>query len=265
MFRQHTPIERHLIRGREVFVKRDDLFGRPPSPPLGKLRGARLLLQRLFDSGVRIVGCWDTRISALGQGIAACCGELPGMKVLVAYPAKKHVVVPHSIRIAEALGAEIVPVRAARIPISFALARRIVESRKGIMLPFGLECAEAVEAVSLEAATVPKAYTRGGTAVVCSGSGVTLTGLIRGLRGRPSLFLAVSSGRSPLNILRCVTRYNESTRGVQVEPASCPYSEAIQYDCPFPSNPHYDLKAWRFLDQNMNRLPDPLLFWNVGA
>jgi hypothetical protein len=265
MFADHTPIERYRVVQRPVFVKRDDLYASPPCPPLGKLRGARVLLKKLFADGVRLVGCWDTRISALGQGVAACCRELPGMKALVSYPALKGGLVPEPLLIARRLGAEILPVRAGRITISFAESRQIVESRGGVMLPFGLECSEAVKAVTSEAARVPKKFTEGGSVLVCSGSGVTLAGLVLGLRGHPSAFHAISSGRSPANILRCVARYGAPTKHIIVHPASVPYNEAIQWYCPFPSHPHYDLKAWRFLVENIKQMTKPIFFWNIGA
>src|SRR5271170_6829744 len=89
LFRNDTPIDRYRLARRWVYVKRDDLYAAPPAPPLAKLRGAMSLLTRLYSEGIRLVGCWDTRISALGQGIAACCATFPGMKVIVAYPKTK--------------------------------------------------------------------------------------------------------------------------------------------------------------------------------
>src|SRR5260370_38973516 len=86
LFHEDTPIERYFLDGRSVYVKRDDLYAAPPAPPLAKLRGAMSLLTRLYSDGVRLVGCWDTRISALGQGIAACCSCFPCMRTIVAYP-----------------------------------------------------------------------------------------------------------------------------------------------------------------------------------
>jgi len=266
MFRHHTPIESYLVRGTEVLVKRDDLYGSWPAPPLGKLRGARVLLRKLFDGGTRLVGCWDTRISALGQGIAACCSELPGMNALLTYPAKKGCEVPRPLQVAESLGAEVLGVRAGRITISFSEGRKVVENRGGTMLPFGLECAEAVYAVSSEAGLVPPSCTHGGTVVLCAGSGVTLAGLLLGLRGQPSRFIAASSGRSPRSIARCLRKYGAFTSSeIHIEPARCPYSEPIRQDCPFPSHPHYDLKAWRLLCEEIDHLAKPILFWNVGS
>jgi 1-aminocyclopropane-1-carboxylate deaminase/D-cysteine desulfhydrase-like pyridoxal-dependent ACC family enzyme len=266
IFRDDTPVERHHLGRRWVYVKRDDLYAGPPAPPLAKLRGAMSLLARLYADGFRLVGCWDTRISALGQGIAACCATFPGMKAIVAYPRIKGSDTPKAIAKASELGGEVLPVVAGRITISFAAARREVESRGGVMLPFGLECPESVASVAQAAATVPPSYTMGGTVVVSTGSGATLAGLVRGLRGRPSKFVGVSSGRSADSIQRCLCRYGiEKSRAIGIVPAPEAYYVPIDYKCPFPSHPHYDRKAWRYLAENANLLEPPLFFWNVGA
>src|SRR4051812_36668651 len=97
IFREDTPIEQHRIGKRPVYVKRDDLYASPPAPALGKLRGAMSLLGKLYSQGIRVVGCWDTRISALGQGIAACCATFPDMKAIVAYPKSKGSDVPQAV------------------------------------------------------------------------------------------------------------------------------------------------------------------------
>jgi len=266
VFRRSTPLERHSIGRGEAWVKRDDLFARWPAPPLGKLRGARTLLRRLYGEGVRLVGCWDTRISALGQGIAVCARELPGLRVLVAYPATRGSMVPEPLRIASELGAEVLPVRAGRISISFAEARRRVESRGGVLLPFGLDCIESVAAIQKESAKIPDQAVQGGTVVVSCGSGVTLAGLIRGLGHRPSRYIGVSSGRSVGMIERCLSKYVENCLdNVDIIPAEHAYAEELAISCPFPSHPNYDQKAWDFLQRNFRSLRTPILFWNVGA
>jgi 1-aminocyclopropane-1-carboxylate deaminase/D-cysteine desulfhydrase-like pyridoxal-dependent ACC family enzyme len=266
IFRDDTPIEQHQVCGRPVYVKRDDLYAVPPAPPLAKLRGAMVILEKLYLEGVRLVGCWDTRVSALGQGIAVCCSNFPGMTAIVAYPKTKNSDVPQAIVKAGELGAEILPVIAGRITISFAAARQQVERLGGVMLPFGLECPEAVSCVEHSASTVPCEYTSGGTVVISAGSGATLAGLVRGLRGKPQRFLGVSSGRSTESIWRCLRRYGiEKSEAVELIPAREPYNVSVDFECPFPSNPHYDRKAWRFLAENVGSLKPPLFFWNVGA
>jgi 1-aminocyclopropane-1-carboxylate deaminase/D-cysteine desulfhydrase-like pyridoxal-dependent ACC family enzyme len=265
LFRNSTPIESHRAGSRRVFVKREDLYGITPAPPLGKLRGLRLFLADANRRGIDLVGCWDTRISMLGLGLAACCREFPGMRCIVSYPMGKGDKTPLQAEQAASLGAELLPVPAARINICFAATRRYVEKRGGVMLPFGLECEKAVEAVATEARRVNRAFFSGGTVVLSCGSGVSLAGLLRGLSAQPHRIVGISSGRSLANILRCVRRYAEIPNYLELREAQALYKTAIRFPCPFPSNPHYDLKAWKYLVENRARLRGPLLFWNIGA
>jgi hypothetical protein len=266
LFKRTTPLERYRIGRRTTWVKRDDLFAKWPAPPLGKLRGVRTLLRRLYMEGVRLVGCWDTRISALGQGVTVCARELAGLRVIVAYPVSQRSVLPEPVRAASNLGAEVLPVRAGRISISFAEARRLVENRGGVLLPFGLACIESVTAIEEEAAQIPDEAVQGGTVVVSCGSGVTLAGLIRGLGHRPTRYIGVSSGRSIRMIESCLKRYGvKLSSHIKIIPAQYSYAKALAISCPFPSHPNYDLKAWDFLQKNLDSLRGPLLFWNVGA
>lgn len=266
LFRQHTPIESYVVSGRHVRVKRDDLFGLKPAPPLAKLRGMRVVLRRLYDEGVRLTGCWDTRVSKLGLGLAACSTELSGMRCVVSYPTKKGEPEPESVREARTLGAEVYATPGNRISISFAAARKYVNERGGVMLPFGLECQEAVEGVAAEAATVHREFVEEGTVVLSCGSGVTLAGLLSGLPVLPHKVVGLSSGRSVKNIMSCVKRYvKEIPDCLEVHEALLPYSTVPVFSCPFPSHPNYDLKAWKFLEDNLMDFRDPLLFWNIGS
>jgi 1-aminocyclopropane-1-carboxylate deaminase/D-cysteine desulfhydrase-like pyridoxal-dependent ACC family enzyme len=266
LFRQHTPIESYRVRGSEVFVKRDDLFARKPAPPLAKLRGLRLILGNAYKGGTRLVGCWDTRISKLGEGLAACCTQFPDLECIVSYPRKKNAAEPESIKAAAKLGATVYPVPGGRLTISFAKARTYVREQGGMMLPFGLECPETVDGVRREAVTIPRELLNNGTLVVCCGSGVTLAGLILGLPTLPRRIVGVSSGRSVRSIMACLNRYvAEIPPCLELREAQMPYSDALSFDCPFPSHPNYDLKAWKFLIDDIRNLGEPILFWNIGA
>jgi 1-aminocyclopropane-1-carboxylate deaminase/D-cysteine desulfhydrase-like pyridoxal-dependent ACC family enzyme len=260
-----TPIEQYSILGRTVFVKREDLFGVYPAPPLGKLRGLNVLLRKYHAQDVKIVGCWDTRVSKLGQGLAALVQKFGDMHAIVSYPARTGEAVPEAIRTAEALGAEIVPIRGNHVSICYAQVTKIVAKRRGTMLPFGLECPESVTAIASEAASLPPELSAG-TIVLCCGSGVTLAGLLRGLRGLPRRVIGVSSGRSVTKIMACLSRYLDGIpKCVEINPASMPYNHCLDFRCPFPAHPNYDLKAWKFLVDNIDSLRDPVFFWNIGA
>lgn len=153
-----------------------------------------------------------------------------------------------------------------RINISFARARDYVRDHGGLMLPFGLECIEAVDGVRREAARTSLDLLKNGTLVVCCGSGVTLAGLLCGLPTLPKRIVGVSSGRSVKTITACLRRYVTNLPScLELHEAEIPYSSALSFSCPFPSHPNYDLKAWKFLIDNLRSSKAPILFWNIGA
>ncbi len=266
MFRERTPIESHVLNGRSVFVKRDDLYGIPPAPPLAKLRGLRHLLARKIDEGFDAFGCFETRVSNVGHGLAAAVSEIPGARCIVGYPRAGKKPPPQSVEMAADLGAETFPVRNNYVAICYAQVRKYVESQGAFMIPFGFECVEAVEAVEREAARTPDKLVDRASVIVTCGSGVTLAGLIRGFGARPARYFGVSSGRSIGKIEACLHRNLERIpRQLEIVPASMPYAEAPAIRCPFPTHPNYDLKAWEFLADHLDEVADPILFWNVGA
>lgn len=265
LYLEQTPLEVHRVGSVPVSVKRDDLYGRPPAPPLGKLRGLRRVLRDRFESGIRLVGCWDTRVSRLGEGLAVACHEFPGLRAIVSYPTRVGVPVPEWVERAQRVGAVAIPVRGNFIRVCHAQARRQVEALGGSMLPFGLECRESVLSVAHEAARLPVEIASG-TVVLSCGSGVTLAGLLLGLPSRPRRVIGVSAGRSPARIRACVERYVASVpEFVEVRAAAMPYDQRATVPCPFPAHPNYDLKAWQYLCEHIATLPPPVLFWNIGA
>jgi 1-aminocyclopropane-1-carboxylate deaminase/D-cysteine desulfhydrase-like pyridoxal-dependent ACC family enzyme len=261
-----TPILEYSVSDRIIFVKREDLFGIHPAPPLGKLRGLEVLLSEYHAEGVTIVGCWDTRVSKLGQGLAALVRNFPGMRAIVSYPTRYGFAVPEAVDIAASLGAEILPVRGNHVSICYSQVRKRVTARGGKMLPFGLECEQAVHAIADEAATLPAKFVASATFILSCGSGVTVAGLVKGLRATPRRIVGISSGRSLGKIRACICRYvGMFPKFVELRPAAFPYYVALEYPCPFPSHPNYDLKAWKFAIDNLPTLHDPVVFWNIGA
>jgi 1-aminocyclopropane-1-carboxylate deaminase/D-cysteine desulfhydrase-like pyridoxal-dependent ACC family enzyme len=261
-----TPIEQYYISGRTVYVKRDDLYGKYPAPPLGKLRGLRVLLDKFYKNSVRVIACWDTRVSKLGQGLSALAVNYKNLKTIVSYPVKKGEGVPEAIRIAKELGAEVYPIRGNHVSICYSQVKKYVELLGGEILPFGLECIESVNAVAKEARSVPNSYIKDGTLILCCGSGVTLSGLLIGLNCAPKKIIGISSGRSIKSIARCLKKYVKYLpTSLNLQEPLMPYYEKSKSPCPFPCHPNYDLKAWEYLLNNIENLDDPIFFWNVGS
>jgi len=182
----------------------------------------------------------------------------------VVYPQSKTYLKPFNIEQVAALGGEMIAIRSNVLPICYAQAKKIVGSMDGRLLPFGMECHESINAIAAEAATVPVSLCCRGTLIVPCGSGVTLAGVLRGLPVKPRSIIGVSSGRSVLNIEKCIRRYVDTSKLKIVAP-SMPYDKFPLIDCPFPVDPYYDLKAWKFLSDNVAQLVEPILFWNIGG
>jgi 1-aminocyclopropane-1-carboxylate deaminase/D-cysteine desulfhydrase-like pyridoxal-dependent ACC family enzyme len=264
MYREHTPLQSYWIAGRTVVVKRDDLYAKAPAPPLAKLRGMRSILANAAACGVSIVGCFEARVSSIGHALAAAVQDFPGIHAIVVHSDSG--VKRPSLCAAAALGAELVQIPPNYLNVCHAKARDLLAARGGYLLPFGLECREAVDAVAAEARTLPCDIVAHGTIVVCCGSGVTLAGLARGIRVGPHRLVGVSCGRSAVRITACLRRLlGGIPRMIEVHPPPLRYDQQALVECPFPCHPHYDLKAWMHLLRNHERYQDPLVFWNVGA
>ena len=115
LFREHTPIETYRLNGHLVHVKRDDLFGVQPAPPLAKMRGALVLLQKLKSQGIPHVGVFDTRVSMAGQGIAAISHVLK-LPCTVAFPLLKGCSTEEQKQ-ALLLGADLLPLKGGRTSV----------------------------------------------------------------------------------------------------------------------------------------------------
>lgn len=266
LYCDHTPIQQIDLAGRDVFVKRDDLYARAPAPPLAKLRGLRLILSQAVARPEKLIGCFEASQSRIGHGLAAAIREFPSLSCVVAYPFIKNREPSASVLAAKALGAALIPVPSNIVAICYRQAATQIAQRGGWMIPFGFDCPEAVQAVEAEARTVPGELVRGGTVVVPCGSGITLAGLLRGLEDKPARIIGVSVGRSVQNIRRCLARYVASLpETLEIRPATYLYRKAPKISAPFPCDRHYDLKAWDVVTQELSELPHPILFWNVGG
>jgi 1-aminocyclopropane-1-carboxylate deaminase/D-cysteine desulfhydrase-like pyridoxal-dependent ACC family enzyme len=265
LYLEHTPVETYNVAGHPVFVKRDDLFARPPAPPVAKLRGIRAILRRVHAQGSSCIGCFEASQSRIGHALAAACTAFPGLKCLVAYPAVRNRAVPSSALAAERLGARLIPIPSNIVAICYRKAAKLIEAQGAWMLPFGFECAEAVEAVEAEAARLPREFVEGGTVVVPCGSGVTLAGVMRGLEGQPAYVIGVSVGRSVKAIKACLERNAVSGSNIDIRAPMRTYRESASTPCPFPCDARYDLKGWEVLVAEIEYLRPPILFWNVGG
>lgn len=260
MLQEDTPVEEYTITGTKVFVKRDDLYGQYPAPPLAKLRGAKVLLEKLKNNGVKKVGVFDTRVSKAGQGIAYLCNQLE-IECLVGFPQIKNTRISETHQIARELGATLYPLKAGRTTICYSRFTRVVREEKGYMLPLGLVCQETVQALEYLSRALNGQFN---SIVLSTGTGTIATGVAL---GNKAIVYGVSCG---MNINKQWKRVwqlapDSLISNLRLIPPQYDYYTPVYNNCPFPTSPYYDAKAWEWLLKNIKQLEKPILFWNIGV
>ena len=268
-----TPIEKYLIRGKTVYVKREDLCTNYPLPPLEKLRGVYFYLKRLREEGVNLVGVIDTKVSKAGQGVSVLC-KILGLSCIVFYPQEKgKEELRTQQKISQENGATLYPLKGNRTMILYYQSKKIITEKGGIMLPWGLVIEDTVKEVEKVANTVPEELLTG-TLIVCVGSGTIFSGILRGLQKIPAKVIGIGVGKSNKSQWEVINknlhgldfkRILEIRYNTRIINSDYKYEDECKVDCPFQSHPNYDRKAWKYLIDNINNLKDPILFWNIGA
>lgn len=284
-----TPLERYPIArtplsdGGEVWVKREDLCTPPPGPNFSKLRGVAAHIAKRPEP---VIGVLDTYHSNGGWGVSYICRAL-GKRCVVYWPRFKadpaHGLARLQQQKAHALGAATVALPAGRSAILYHAARKHLREHsvdgESYFMPNALKLPESVTETAAEVARteLPDGMDRG-TVVVSVSSGTMAAGVLRGLAQRgcePHVVLHLGYSRSK----EAVQKYVEEAGGVpffrfaSVSIIDEGYSyrdeakpERWQAPPPFPCNPHYDLKAWWWLERfGYRQLPGPVLFWNIGG
>jgi hypothetical protein len=116
------------------------------------------------------------------------------------------------------------------------------------LLPFGLEADFAIETIA-EVSSKVDLKGMGVEEVWCAGgSGVLARGLRKGMDG------------AQLRVVQ-VGRALEAASYV----APWRFDQSCSVPCPFPSDPHYDAKAWAVLKSQSRAGLGKALFWNVAG
>jgi 1-aminocyclopropane-1-carboxylate deaminase/D-cysteine desulfhydrase-like pyridoxal-dependent ACC family enzyme len=244
-----TPLEEHG----GYLVKRDDLFGFGGSFG-GKVRSCLAIADtRPRPAGLVTSAARHSPQAAIVAGIAK---EL-GLPCHVWTAESKDPPTPELVA-AEKLGAEVRGVRPGYNSVIVKAAREDAERLGWREVPFGMECAEAVEQNARQAAALPAgaAYRR---IVVPVGSGMSLAGILTGMAraGNWAPVLGVMVGADRRYRLDQWGPGDWRTRATLV-PAGVPYSRAVEASLgDVLLDPIYEAKCAPFL-----RRGD--LLWIVG-
>lgn len=254
-----TPVENHVLNNRVIKVKRDDLAGRNPAPPLGKLRGfAELILSRRE----RIIAVADrSSASRTGWAVAYICAML-GRRCEIWARVRD----TYQLR-AEELGASVHYVGHAVVNVY----DHVIQPDDCYLIPDDCYLDALINDTHNEVERTGIVDMEVDNIVVSAGSGGLALGLMEGtdslgLAGCAKWWLHMGGSRRSAEFLaaRLEKEHGFDPGELNIIPPS-PEEQLPAEPAPFPANVTYERKAWRWLDKNVHKLKGSVLFWNAGA
>lgn len=265
LLHHNTPLEAYRIGNRVVWVKREDLCAPEGAPKFSKLRGVAAHLASRPES---VIGVLDTVHSQGGWAVSYLAAQL-GKRVVNFYPQFKLGEVRPMQNECQRLGAELYPLKPGRSFILYNQARRLL--REGwpdsYMMPNALKLAESVEETAIEVRHRELLSLVNGTWVVSISSGTIAAGVVKGLaqaQARPLVILHLGYSRPEAAARAYVHKMAGCTMPVELVDEGYDYRDAVDFPVEFPCNEYYDRKAYKWLVENLDRLIDPVVFWNIG-
>jgi len=227
-----TPIEQHG----DIWLKRDDLF---------EVAGVR---------GGKVRTCWVLSQGASGL-VTAGSRASPQVNIVahiarwLGLPCRVHTptgALSPEVRQAQQCGAQVIQHKAGYNNVIISRARDDARRLGWVEIPFGMECAEAVRQTASQVGNLPTDAKR---LVVPVGSGMSLAGIVTGLRtiGRELPILGVQVGADPIKRLNT---YAPSWRSmVELVPSGVDYhKDAARTEIGAVSlDPIYEAKCIPFL------------------
>jgi hypothetical protein len=219
-----------------ILVVRDDLF-----PGGTKAR----FMPALFDGAAELV--YASPAEGGAQTALAHCARRLGKKATIFVAARKR---QHDRTLEAArLGAKIVPVAPGYLSVVQARAREYCMRTGARLVPFGVDLPFAIDAIAAAARAtgiVPDE-------VWCAaGSGVLARGLAKAWPHARRYVVQVGRELSP-----------EDVAGARICAHGLDFGQAARTQPPFPSDPHYDAKAWEICCARHGA--GRVLFWNVAG
>jgi hypothetical protein len=220
---------------RGITVVRDDLF-----PGGTKAR----FIGQVFDGVAEAVYASPPEGGA--QTALATVARALGKRatIFVAQRAKPH---PRTLEAAR-LGAKVVPVAPGYLTVVQARAKAYCRDTGAFLIPFGADFPGAAEAIAAAALMTGEAPDE----VWCAaGSGVLARGLALAWPKARRHVVQIGRELSPREVA-----------GARIHVHPKKFSERATIGAPFPSDPHYDSKAWEYCLAKHG--PGKVLFWNVA-
>jgi hypothetical protein len=235
---QHAlrPIKPRVIEHDDVFVVRDDLF-----PGGTKAR----FLPSLFD-GAEELGYASPAEGGAQTALATVASQL-GKRATIFVAERKREKWHDRTLMAQRLCAQIMQVSPGYLTVVQARARQYSHHTGALLAPFGFDMPGALQAIAQAARSIgeePDEVWR------AAGSGVLARGLAQAWP---------NANRHVVQVGRTLSPNDVAGAAIHVYPK--PFKWATKNGPPFPSDPHYDAKAWEFCLAHKGS--GSVLFWNV--
>lgn len=282
MLVDNTPLEVHNLNGVPILVKREDLSCPLPGPSFSKLRG---VVAHIRNRPEHVIGVLDTYHSKAGWAVSYVCHHL-GKQAVDFWPRYKKdgdawLPRPQQQR-AYDFHAHMVALQAGRSAILYHEAKKRLAAsypaQSTYMMPNALKLPESVSENAAEAERSAANLPPEAVLVISISSGTVAAGVLLGLSragllDRYTVILHMGYSRSQDAALAYMEKVSGLSLGgrVQFVDEGYGYADAAKgVDVPFPCNPHYDAKAWKWLSKPevlaglVGTYGKPIVFWNIG-
>ena len=266
---EDTPLEEYKIKGRSVWVKRDDLMGDGVNlPPWGKMAAIYELVKKYVDPNkplthLSVDGSWS------GWTLAAVCEDL-GIEFYYSHPDSKKISKELLGLVKEKYpSCKFNPIRPNMMSIMYNSLKKQA-SDKWQMLPYAFDSDFYKDYMSERI----KPYKNFKNLVVSSGSGVTLSGLAKGFFSEELKEFFPQTDRkiwttcvsSESSIKKMLKKNGLAQLPIDVRKSEYDFDDRMDdYSAPFPCNQFWDIKQWHWLQENIDKIEGDILFWNVGG
>lgn len=265
-----TPLEEYTLKGRTIYVKRDDLMGDDIHlPPWGKIAAVYELVKKYVDRSkplthLSVDGSWT------GWVLAAICEDLD-IEFHVSFPDSKKISREYLGMIKERHPrTHFNPIRPNMMSIMYNSLKKQANERGWQMLPYAFDHDYYKDYLSDRI----QPYINYDNLVVSSGSGVTLSGLVRGYyrkeldeffpQTNKNVWTTCVSSES--SIRKMLNKSGIHNVPVHIRKSEFDFDDRLDgYDAPFPCNQFWDIKQWHWLEHNIDKLEGDILFWNIGG
>ena len=180
----NTPVEKHILNGRDILVKRDDLMGDGNIlPPWGKIAGIDALLEKLNPKypliHLAVNGSWS------GWALSYLCKQ-KGIKFIYAYPPSK-TYSEFILNKARKNDCEFHELKPNMMAILYNRVKTYAKQKDIQMLPYAFDHINYINTLKRCAEEVFKKHLVDNL-VISAGSGVTSSGIVQAFAPGSDLF-----------------------------------------------------------------------------